>query len=140
VRGHAAAHRLAADEQACSGTPLARHRDGVVEGALEHGRAVRHVPPLLHVGEVEREDVDSAAGEAARGRHHEWMPLSGAGAVRQHEQRLPRPLRRVTSHSARPGCVLGHYSWGELCSWTGVEPLRTLRLIISTKIENPIAK
>jgi hypothetical protein len=88
VRGHAAAHRFAADEEAMAGELVPRrgrvHHPG--EARLEQGRAIGHLAALVHVVEVEGDDVDAAGREARGDSRHEWVVLPGAGAVGQHQQ------------------------------------------------------
>ena len=70
VRGHAAAERLAADDQPAPARigPVAHRRDHGAEGGLEDRRPVRQATAFLHVREVERHGGEPAVGEGLRER------------------------------------------------------------------------
>ncbi len=70
-----------------SPTPLPRRGDDLLERLLEHRRPIGDLAALTHVRKVEGHDVDTASREPLRHRRHERMLLSGAGPVREHEQR-----------------------------------------------------
>ena len=88
VRRDPAAHRLAADGHASR--RLEVPNDLLQRGApglLEHGRAVGRAAVLLRVKKVEGHDVHASSGDPSCHVDHPAMPLVGAGAMREHEQR-----------------------------------------------------
>jgi hypothetical protein len=69
-RRHAPAHRLAADHEAPAFEPAAldeRHDQRAVAGLELRRRVRRRSARALHVGKVERDGIEPARGEAARG-------------------------------------------------------------------------
>ena len=77
------------------------------------------------------------------------MPLAGTGAVREHKDRAARapPVRPVVQGGRAGRSIHVDRERGRLrqsvyrwCRWTGAARARIRRLIISTKIEKPIAK
>src|SRR5688572_17108619 len=95
VRGHASAHRLAADEQVLLAAPFACRGDDFPEGALQYRRLIRYVAPRPHIRKIKRDDGDMSRREALRGCHHEWMFLAGTRAMREHEDRRRAALRGI---------------------------------------------
>jgi hypothetical protein len=95
LRGDAAAHRLAPDEEKRASRFRARPHllDERRVARLEHGRSIRHSPPLFHVGEVEGDEIDPEGRRRAGEADDEWAVLACAGAVGEDERR-PEPGRR----------------------------------------------
>src|SRR5437870_6442391 len=86
MRGDAAAHRLAADENLVASEVLARRGNRRAVARVERRRAIRHAPFLFGVQKVEGQDVDAALREGAREIDHERALLRRAGAVREDER------------------------------------------------------
>jgi hypothetical protein len=97
VRRDTSAHRLATDEQMLVGARdrFARARDHLRIAHLEHRLTIGNPAALLHVGKIEREDIDAERRECLRERHHERAALSDAGAVSENQR------------DAEPGCSGG---------------------------------
>src|SRR5688572_25297582 len=95
MRGDAATHRLAADEQLPGAhvPMLDGTKHGPPKRLLEHRCTIRGLAPLLHIGEVERHHGDAAVGEPFRIAGHERMKLPGAGAVREHKKSIEIAIR-----------------------------------------------
>jgi hypothetical protein len=112
VRGHASAHRLAADEHRAR--PGRRATDGGVHGGpkrlFQHRWPVGHLAADGHIGEVERHDVDAQRGQPLGVAPHEGADLAGPGAVREDEDQLGRrSLARVGQcRQRRAAGVDGH--------------------------------
>ena len=120
VRGGTAAHRLAADEQMLSRDwemlLCCRNRRLIAGNQFRH--PIRNITPLLHVEEVECEHVDAAPTQSVRERHHERMPLSRAGAMREH-QRGPWRRRRCGAIE-RAGRALATFEFDVNCGRKGI--------------------
>ena len=79
--------------------------DGAAKRVFEHRRAIGRAALLVHVGKVERHDRDAACGQGARITGHERMKMTGAGAVREHEQRVERAVALGRIERGRDGRV-----------------------------------
>jgi len=98
----ASAHRLAANEQRSVriGRVSLYRVDGCAITFVQKRPAIRHVPPLLGVEKIERNNLEPEGAEGARTLHHPWMLLTGAGAVPQNQHGADHvALRRIN-----PGC------------------------------------
>jgi hypothetical protein len=87
VRGHAAAHGLAARHEREIGRELASPGDGGADGRLEQRRRVGTPAAGLDVGELVAQRRDAAGGQRQRDPLHEPVPHPGPGAMGEDIQR-----------------------------------------------------
>ncbi len=85
----------------CSTAPTTARRNASSSTGARSGVLRR----CLHVGKVERHDRDAARGQAARVVGHERMKMTGAGAVREHEQRIELAIALGRIQRGGNGCV-----------------------------------
>src|SRR6476661_4803509 len=84
VRGDAAAHRLAADEERQSLEYTSGRIDCCPPRRFEHGRLVWRAAFRRHVGKVERRGADPSIGHSLREPYHEGAVSSRTGAMSDH--------------------------------------------------------
>ena len=143
VRGHPAAHRLAADEQRrARRRPTPRVRSTTSRSTARAPARCRARAAARACRESRTSRRRCRAPRARRRRHHERVAASGAGAVREHQKRISGAagsMRRDRAGLRRADADrllgVGLVQVHRLATFA-----RTRRLIISTNTEKPIAK